>query len=120
ATPRSYYLGKTQPHDRVASQEELLGGFPLPKGRALKEKAETWLADRMAINGGTNDFSRGWESLSLEGIPTSDTPTAVFFTSSFDEYRAFGPMWSIDNWGSQFEAFDLMMNILEDKGVDLV
>ena len=120
ATPRSYYLGKTQPHDRIASQEEILGGFPLPKGRALKEKAETWLADRMAISGGTNDFSRGWESPSLEGSPTSDTPTAVFFPSSFDEFRAFGPMWSIDNWGSQFEAFDLMMNILEDKGVDLV
>jgi hypothetical protein len=29
-------------------------------------------------------------------------------------------MWSIDNWGSQFEAFDLMMNILEEKGVNLV
>jgi hypothetical protein len=120
ATPSSYYLGTTQPHDRIASQKELLGGFPLPKGRALKEKAESWLADRMAIGGGTNDFSQGWETLTTEVIPTSDSPTAVFFASSFDEFRAFGPMWSIDSWASQFEAFDSMMSILEEKGVTLV
>jgi hypothetical protein len=46
--------------------------------------------------------------------------TAVFFASSFDEFLAFGPMWTIDSWAHQFEAFERMMSILEKSGVDLV
>jgi CDP-glycerol glycerophosphotransferase (TagB/SpsB family) len=29
-------------------------------------------------------------------------------------------MWTIDSWAHQFEAFDLMMSILEKSGVDLI
>jgi hypothetical protein len=44
----------------------------------------------------------------------------VFFASSFDEFLAFGPMWTIDSWAHQFEAFERMMSILEKSCVDLV
>ena len=121
ASPDSYYLGRTQPHDRVASQQEILDGFPLPQGRALETVADTWLTHRMAGSAGTNQFSDQWAPASaLSQKNAKRNPTAVFFASSFDEFLAFGPMWTIDEWSHQFEAFDLMMSILEDRGVELV
>ena len=121
ASPDSYYLGRTQPHDRVASQREILDGFPLPQGPALAAVADTWLTHRMAGSAGTNQFSDQWTPASAP-LPKSATnkPTAVFFASSFDEFLAFGPMWTIDEWSHQFEAFDRMMTILEDRGVELI
>ena len=121
ASPNSYYLGRTQPHDRVASQQEILDGFPLPQGAALEAVADTWLTHRMAGNAGTNQFSDQWAPASAPSQKgATRSPTAVFFASSFDEFLAFGPMWTIDEWSHQFEAFDRMMSILEDRGVDLV
>ena len=73
----------------------------------------------MSSEGGTNSFSARWDSSRLD-IQKGDEPLAVFFASSFDEFLAFGPMWSIDEWGHRFEAFDEMMSLLEKKGVALV
>ena len=121
ASPDSYYLGRTQPHDRVASQQEILDGFPLPQGAALEAVADTWLTHRMAGSAGTNQFSDQWAPASTPlRTGATDNLTAVFFASSFDEFLAFGPMWTIDEWSHQFEAFDRIMSILEDRGVDLV
>jgi len=124
AMPHSYYLGTTQPHDRLASQGEVESVVaPLGK-KKIAELAQSWLRNRMAGENGTNEFSTGWE-------PTSNTETerdhahkehgkkAVFFASSFDEFRAFGPMWLMDSWSHQFEGFDAMMTILEKQGVAL-
>lgn len=118
ARPNSYYAGNTQPHDRLASQAEI---DPLTKKLRRKDievLAKEWLSLRMAPTGGTNNFSGLWQAGPLE--TSSDRKTAVFFASSFDEFLAFGPMWTIDSWAHQFEAFDLMMSILEKSGVDLV
>lgn len=118
ARPNSYYAGATQPHDRVASQAELprvIKGMPHKQIEAL---AEGWLALRMSPTGGTNSFSGLWnEGLSAQA---GEKKTAVFFASSFDEFLAFGPMWTIDSWSHQFEAFDLVMSILEKSGIQLV
>lgn len=119
ARPNSYYLGKTQPHDRVSSQAELREGFPLPPVETVTQQAAGWLEERMSSEGGTNSFSALWDSSRLD-IQKGDEPLAVFFASSFDEFLAFGPMWSIDEWGHRFEAFDEMMSLLEKKGVALV
>jgi len=116
ATPDSYYLGTTQPHDRVASQEELLGGFPMPQDQALEAQAASWLAERMGSDSKTNPFSAVWEGATKKKKESSQ-PRAVFFASSFDEFLAFGPMWALDDWSHQFEAFDLIMSHWERQGV---
>lgn len=118
ARPDSYYAGSTQPHDRVASQAEVDQLTKKLSRKSIEALADEWLSLRMAPSGGTNSFSGLWQT----GAPDtrSDRKTAVFFASSFDEFLAFGPMWTIDAWSHQFEAFDSMMSILEKSGVDLV
>jgi hypothetical protein len=118
ARPNSYYAGSTQPHDRLASQAEVDKLTKKLSRSAIEALAEEWLSLRMAPTGGTNSFSGLWQAGSTE--TSADRKTAVFFASSFDEFLAFGPMWTIDSWAHQFEAFDLMMSILEKSGVDLV
>jgi len=117
AKPNSYYLGTTQPHDRLASQEEV---GPLTEGLSATEVstiAQEWLLSRMGITQGTNQFSSRWEKSELQRTPEKK---AVFFASSFDEFLAFGPMWNIDRWSHQFEAFDEIMTILEQSQYSLV
>lgn len=117
ALPDSYYAGSTQPHDRVASQEEVDAVLAHLSRDDIVSLAQRWLSLRMSPTGGTNTFSHLW----AQGTPrdTSHETTAVFFASSFDEFLAFGPMWTIDSWAHQFEAFDTMMSILEKSGVRL-
>jgi hypothetical protein len=119
ATKNGYYRGTTQPHDRLASQAEVEAVTKDITKTRNKELAQTWLADRMSLETGTNEFSHSWTpTLSLE--PEDGFKTAVFFSSSVDEFLAFGPMWNIDNWSNQFEAFDLMMTILGKHGYQLI
>ena len=120
ARKNSYYLGTTQPHDRLASQQEVSSLTKDLGSKKISQLAEQWLEERMNPSSDTNSFSAAW------GRPTSPVdsqktkPLAVFFPSSTDEFLAFGPMWNIDEWESQFEAFDLIMSILENRGCDLV
>jgi hypothetical protein len=118
ARPNSYYRGATQPHDRLASQAEVDSVVGHLKSADIEALGHEWLSSRMSPSGGINSFSGRWDS--LKSSPTGSSPTAVFFASSFDEFLAFGPMWTIDSWSHQFEAFDLMMSILERRGVGLV
>jgi len=119
AQRNSYYLGTTQPHDRIASQAEVASLTSSLDPAAIRSLAKEWLESRMAGSEGTNSFSATWKS--MDHAPgDSEGETAVFFASSFDEFLAFGPMWTIDEWSSQFEAFDLIMSILEKRGVRLV
>lgn len=115
----SYYLGNTQPHDRVASQKEvpqLTAGMSAEDISAL---AKVWLGERMDAQSGTNTFSGSWDMQNPAYTEAPGRPQAVFFTSSADEFLAFGPMWNIDSWNYQFEAFELMMEILSAKGCGL-
>jgi hypothetical protein len=119
AQKNSYYLGTTQPHDRIASQAEVGSLTSSLSQEKVHELAGRWLTSRMAGLEGTNSFSANWE-LFRQSHGGSNGTTAVFFASSFDEFLAFGPMWTIDEWSSQFEAFDVIMSVLEKRGIDLV
>jgi hypothetical protein len=118
ARPNSYYLGATQPHDRLASQAELDSTIGHLEPADVTSLAERWITMRMSPTGGTNSFSATWAS--VEETHASTKTTAVFFASSFDEFLAFGPMWNIDSWSQQFDAFDRIMSVLEERGVSLV
>lgn len=116
----SYYLGTTQPHDRVASQDEVPKLTAAMTTEEISRIAQTWLNQRMGSQSGTNVFSKAWSAEERELVQERRTHRAVFFTSSADEFLAFGPMWNIDSWGSQFHAFDLIMDKLSRKGWELI
>ena len=122
ARSNSYYRGTTQPHDRLASQAEVQELTKHLSPREITTLAESWLSERMSPESGTNQFSSLWKAGAEGSAQNSEgsEKTAVFFSSSADEFLAFGPMWNIDTWGSQFEAFDLMMTHFESLGVNLV
>ncbi len=118
----SYYLGTTQPHDRVASQAEVETLTAHLSRTEIESMATRWLNERTTSGSGTNTFSAGW--VALEGTQESAEPAnasqATFFSSSADEFLAFGPMWNIDSWESQFQAFDAIMSHFEALGTSLV
>ena len=121
ASANSYYLGTTQPHDRVASQKEVDQLVAHLNEEETHQMAHRWLRERMSPSSGTNSFSSLWSPQAKPGGEESpgSQKSAVFFTSSADEYLAFGPMWNIDEWESQFHAFDLIMSLLELDNVRL-
>jgi hypothetical protein len=120
ATKDSYYLGTTQPHDRVASQAEVDSLTSHLSTSEISALAQSWLAERMNPTSGTNTFSAGWGDTPQPTAVGESRQRAVFFSSSADEFLAFGPMWNIDQWSSQFQAFDMFMDRLSDTGVDLI
>ena len=120
AQKNSYYLGQTQPHDRLASQAEVLNLTADLDPTEISCLATAWLEERTNPDSDTNSFSKSWNTSDAREQHPSKKPLAVFFPSSTDEFLAFGPMWNIDGWESQFQAFDLMMTILEKKNCDLV
>ena len=120
ARRNSYYLGATQPHDRLASQKEVASLTKVLNSEAIAQLAEQWLEERMNPSSDTNSFSAAWGHPASSVNLKKSKPLAVFFPSSTDEFLAFGPMWNIDEWESQFQAFDLIMSILEKRGCDLV
>jgi hypothetical protein len=118
----SYYLGNTQPHDRLASQREVDGFLSKVAKKDIEDLATSWITERMNTGSGTNVFSASWRPTGASDDVLggrSAASHAVFFTSSADEFLAFGPMWRIDSWENQFQAFDLSMSILESLGVAL-
>ena len=120
ATKDSYYLGTTQPHDRVASQTEVETLTSHLSDAEISALAQSWLTERMNPRSGTNTFSAGWGATPQPTAVGEPRQRAVFFSSSADEFLAFGPMWNIDQWSGQFQAFDLFMERLSDKDVDLI
>jgi hypothetical protein len=120
ATKDSYYLGTTQPHDRVASQAEVDSLTSHLSTSEISALAQSWLSERMNPTSGTNTFSAGWGNTPQSKDATKSRERAVFFSSSADEFLAFGPMWNIDQWSSQFQAFDMLMERLSEKSVDLI
>ena len=116
----SYYLGSTQPHDRVASQAEVESLTSHLSTSEISALAQSWLAERMNPSSGTNTFSGGWGNSPQPTDVAKPRQRAVFFSSSADEFLAFGPMWNIDQWSDQFQAFGMFMERLSNKGVDLI
>ncbi len=120
AKKNSYYLGTTQPHDRISSQAEVAPCTATMSPTEMAGLATQWLAEKMDPHSDTNSFSSRWDQAGQSKNSSGSKPVAVFFHSSTDEFLAFGPMWHLDEWESQFHAFDLMMSILERKNCDLV
>ena len=120
AQPNSYYRGTTQPHDRLASQAEVQHLTQSLSNSEIHELAQSWLSQRMNGVAGTNQFSALWTDIGKAKKRTRQAKQAIFFASSFDEFLAFGPMWQIDKWDHQFQAFHLIMDILESEGFELV
>jgi hypothetical protein len=120
AKPDHYYLGTTQPHDRISSQAEVASlTHKLSKAEISALSAE-FLASRMSSSHSTNQYSRKWtENTPHDLVSQKPEQRAVFFPSSFDEFLAFGDMWMIDSWAYQFAAFDAVMTLLEKDGVAL-
>lgn len=116
-----YYRGTTQPHDRLASQAEVAELTKHLSTDEVRSLAQSWQHERMSPTSGTNSFSAGWNPAGTGSPSPADSGQrrAVFFSSSADEFMAFGPMWNIDSWSSQFEAFDAMMTHFESQGVSL-
>lgn len=118
ARPNHYYLGSTQPHDRVASQIELPKLTASMRPSEISSLALEFLALRVEGGSGTNKFSKNWLRVDGAQKKSSDAPQkAVFFSSSFDEFLAFGKMWMIDSWKHQFEGFDQIMTMLEREKI---
>ena len=120
ARKNAYYLGTTQPHDRLASQKEVPALTGSLTEQDISELADQWLGERMNPSSTTNSFSTAWDSREEVQPHKRTKPLAVFFPSSTDEFLAFGPMWNIDEWKSPFHAFDLIMGVLEKRGCELV
>jgi hypothetical protein len=120
ARKNAYYLGTTQPHDRLASQKEVPALTGSLSEQDISELADQWLGERMNPSSTTNSFSTAWNSREEIHPPERTKPLAVFFPSSTDEFLAFGPMWNIDEWESPFHAFDLILEVLEKRGCELV
>lgn len=120
ARENSYYLGTTQPHDRLASQSEVYEFTKHLSGEETKRLADEWLASRIRGEGGTNLFSVGWEKARVNIQKSSDKKRAVFFASSFDEFLAFGQMWNIDAWSTRFEAFERIMHHFSNQDTHLI
>lgn len=120
ARPNHYYLGTTQPHDRIASQAEVRQLTASLQPSEISALAREFLELRMRGNSGTNEFSTSWSGLESPQTTSGGAPQrAIFFSSSFDEYLAFGKMWAIDSWKHQFDDFDRIMTLLERKQISL-
>lgn len=120
ATRDSYYLGTTQPHDRLASQAEVEDLTKHLTPADITKLAQDWLAERVSPASGTNSFSSAWSDKQAPARESAGRARAVFFSSSADEFLAFGPMWNIDQWESQFQAFDMVMERLSKRNIALV
>lgn len=120
AQPDHYYLGTTQPHDRISSQAELPRLTSSLATKDISALAKKFLELRMGRGSETNRFSRHWTTTKNVETHSADSPQrAVFFSSSFDEYLAFGQMWLVDSWDHQFEDFDQIMTHLERNNTRL-
>ena len=115
----TYYLGSTQPHDRIASQKEVASLTQTLTSQEITTLAQSFLASRISPGKGSNQYSASWAREKVTSDSASELPLASFFPSSFDEFLAFGDMWHIDEWTEQFQAFDIIMSHLEDLGYRL-
>lgn len=121
AKPQSFYAGKTQVHDREKTQDEIPEVLKEISKAKIKRLAEDWLTERTRSSSGINVYSAGWHTDDEAETQTRSTAsTAVFFSSSVDEFASYGAAWKLDSWSSQYDAFEKIMTVLEAKGVQCV
>jgi hypothetical protein len=119
AKPNSVYFGNHRVHNRVGTQQVAFEhSLTLPEDQVISV-AKGWLEARTSRDSETNPFSQTWKRAARKN-PLSDslsTRSAVFFTSSADEFSALGPSWNLQEWAHQYEAFDAIATTLEAAGV---
>ena len=120
ALESSYYTGTQQVHDREGTQAEVLS----VTGHLSRDKVETiasqWLNTRMSTGLAIHPYNRDWSGTDLaQRFPESER-TAVFFSSSVDEFTSFGGSWKTHTWSNQYEAFEAFMRVLLPRDVRCV
>jgi hypothetical protein len=120
ATPNSYYLGSHQVHDRIGTQRIVKAVTKNLSDEDCRKEAMQWLEKRQATDSSINPFSRGWNASPTGNDQESVKPTAVFFTSSVDEFASYGAEWQNHMWKNQFEAFQTILAKLQQGSFNCV
>lgn len=115
AKPQSLYAGTTQVHDREATQAEVTTVLAKIPRKTVETLATDWLAERTSATSSINVYSQGWKT--TVGDSGTSSKSAVFFSSSVDEFASYGAAWKLDSWATQYEAFDAIIGLLQSQGV---
>lgn len=115
ARPHAFYAGKTQVHDREATQAEIPEVLDGLSPDEIEKLATQWLEERTSAGSVLNVYSAGWHQ--ADNTTPSSSSRAVFFSSSVDEFASYGAAWKLDQWDSQYQAFDAIMTVLQGQGV---
>lgn len=121
ARENSYYLGATQVHDRDATQKEVHPKTAHLSEKQIKKMANDWLATRMGTGLSIHPYNKNWNTKkTLDGTSPTSRPTAVFFSSSVDEFASYGGSWKKHTWSDQYEAFAAILAELSNRDIDCV
>lgn len=120
ATEHAYYRGKTQVHDRINSQNEVLRTTSHLSEKEVNQLASQWLATRLGPGLDIHPYGKKWKQVSEAPVSKkSNRLSAVFFSSSVDEFASYGDSWNSHSWIDQYQAFASIIRILEKKDIDL-
>lgn len=115
AKPQSFYAGTTQVHDREATQAEVATVLAKIPRKTVEKLATDWLSERTSATSSINVYSQGWHE--TKALTNESLQTAVFFSSSVDEFASYGAAWKLDSWATQYEAFDAIIGLLQSQDV---
>jgi hypothetical protein len=114
-----FILSELSPHDRIGWQTDA-GKRYFSDPEKVRDRTHRWLQSRMQPGSQVNEYSKAWESLDnsrLENDTDLESYSAVFFTSSQDEYLSMEG-WEGYGWKDQYEAFaDFSRHVSGLKGL---
>jgi hypothetical protein len=119
ALENSYYTGDQQVHDREGTQAEVFEKTQDLSAEEMRSMARDWLTTRMTTGLAIHPFNKDWAP-GKESQPDSGTAgleTAVFFSSSVDEFASYGGSWKSDSWDDQYQAFEAILGKLQTRAV---
>jgi hypothetical protein len=119
ALENSYYTGDQQVHDREGTQAEVFEKTQDLSAEEMRGMARDWLTTRMTTGLAIHPFNKDWAARkeSKPDSGTAEQETAVFFSSSVDEFASYGGSWKSDSWNDQYEAFEAIIEKLQPREV---
>jgi hypothetical protein len=115
--PSTYYLETFEPQSRIFPQ---LSAEAITKNldvKVIETGALSWINERSSPQSRTNEYASLWKQSSYIGVNQNDQrKLAGFFTSSQDEFLSLGKEWQIQQWDDQFQALDVALNKVLEKG----
>jgi len=121
ARENSYYLGSAQVHDRDLTQAEVYPTTSHLSNAEVSGLAKEWLGTRMGSGLSIHPYNRNWDSKGTYNRATpSQNLTAVFFSSSVDEFASYGGSWKKHSWSDQYQAFEAILSHFSNKEIDCV